>query len=117
MDCRGSWYCDYCQVITIWLLLPSERTAHNQGYSWRYWGEILLRPDYSISPSHEYVESPHVTGTYVESEEAPEQNGYYLDYEYGYKTKMDPEMMEEDITSFLRIVDDTDGNKTIFQVI
>lgn len=70
--------------------------------------------DYSL---HEYTESPHVTGTYVESEEAPEQNGYYLDYEYGYKTKMDPEMMEEDITSFLRIVDDTDGNKTIFQVI
>lgn len=70
--------------------------------------------DYSL---HEYTESPHVTGTYVESEEAPEQNGYYLDYEYGYKTKMNPEMMEEDITSFLRIVDDTDGNKTIFQVI
>ena len=70
--------------------------------------------DYSF---YEYLESPHVTGTYVESEESPEQNGYYLDYEYGYKTKMDPEMMEEDITSFLRIVDDTDGNKTIFQVI
>ena len=70
--------------------------------------------DYSL---HEYTESPHVTGTYVEFEEAPEQNGYYLDYEYGYKTKMDPEMMEDDITSFLRIVDDTDGNKTIFQVI
>lgn len=70
--------------------------------------------DYSFD---EYVESPHVTGTYVESEEAPEQNGYYLDYEYGYKTKMDPETMEENIASFLRIVDDTDGNKTIFQVI
>lgn len=70
--------------------------------------------DYSFE---EYVESPHVTGTYVESEEAPEQNGYYLDYEYGYKTKMDPETMEEGIASFLRIVDDTDGNKTIFQVI
>lgn len=70
--------------------------------------------DYSL---HEYVESPHVTCTYVESEEVPAQNGYYLDYEYGYKTKMDPEMMEEDIASFLRIVDDTDGNKSIFQVI
>lgn len=70
--------------------------------------------DYSF---HEYIAPPHVTGTYVESEETPEQNGYYLDYEYGYKTKMDPEMMEEDIASFLRIVDDTDGNKTIFQVI
>lgn len=70
--------------------------------------------DYSFD---EYVESPHVTGTYVKSEEAPAQNGYYLDYEYGYKTKMDPETMEEDNTSFLRIVDDTDGNKTIFQVI
>ena len=70
--------------------------------------------DYSL---HEYAESPHVTGTYVESEEAPVQNGYYLDYEHGYKTKMDPETMEESIASFLRIVDDTDGNKTIFQVI
>lgn len=74
------------------------------------------RADYSL---HEYAGYPRVTvtGTYVESEEFPEQNRYYLDYEYGYKTMMDLEMMEEDITSFLRIVDDTDGNKSIFQVI
>lgn len=96
-------------------IVPHYRITRGEEITLAEYHRIAINGlDYSF---HEYIAPPHVTGTYVESEEAPEQNGYYLDYEYGYKTKMDPELMEENINSFLRIVDDIDGNKTIFQVI
>lgn len=97
-------------------IVPHYRITRGEEVTYMGYLATNARVDYSL---HEYAGYPRVTvtGTYVESEEAPEQNGYYIDYEYGYKTMMDLEMMEENITSFLRIVDDTDGNKSILQVI